>query len=310
MQPARGMRLGLCCTFIATDIKFRATTARFVATKPRRARRLFLGELALHNLASLEAAVAWCAAHGVGAFRIPSQLFPLVTHPELGYHFASLAAGADLVARLDRIRALAARAKVRLSFHPDQFVVPGSASEATVVASLAELEHQAELAEALGAEQLTVHGGGGRPTKREALERLRRGVDRLSERARARLALENDDRVYTVLDLLPVCRELGLPLVYDVHHHRCNPDGLSVVEATRLAARTWGGREPWAHVSSPRGGWRGPAPERHADYIRPRDLPRAWLGKRITVDVEAKAKERAVLRLLRWVRAQERARRA
>jgi UV DNA damage endonuclease len=27
---------------------------------------------------------------------------------------------------------------------------------------------------------------------------------------------------------LPVCRSTGIPLVYDVHHHGCNPDELSI----------------------------------------------------------------------------------
>ena len=50
----------------------------------------------------------------------------------------------------------------------------------------------------------------------------------LPENVRSRLTLENDDVSYTVSDLLPVCEKLSIPLVYDVHHHRCKPDGLSV----------------------------------------------------------------------------------
>jgi UV DNA damage endonuclease len=52
------------------------------------------------------------------------------------------------------------------------------------------------------------------------------------------LTLENDDISYTVSDLLPVCDKLAIPLVYDVHHHRCNPDGLPVEEATQLPEAT------------------------------------------------------------------------
>jgi UV DNA damage endonuclease len=137
--------------------------------------------------------------------------------------------------------------------------------------------------------------------KLEALSRWRQGLARLSPRARARVALENDDRVYTVADLLPLCREEGVPLIYDVHHHRCNPDGLSVADATRAALETWGGREPWFHISSPAGGWTAADKRPHADYIRPSDVPREWLAMTATVDVEAKQKERAVLRLLRWL---------
>jgi UV DNA damage endonuclease len=88
---------------------------------------------------------------------------------------------------------------------------------------------------------------------------------------------------------------VGVPLVYDVHHHRCLGDGLSVAEATEMAFATWGGREPWAHISSPREGWGSPNPRAHADYIDPADFPEEWLDRTVTVDVEAKAKERAVL---------------
>jgi len=76
---------------------------------------------------------------------------------------------------------------------------------------------------------------------------------------RSRLTLENDDVSYTPRDLLPICQSLSLPLVYDVHHHRCNPDGLSVAEASALAAESWRAlvREPYCHLSSPRAAGRG-----------------------------------------------------
>ncbi|HSK01784.1 MAG TPA: hypothetical protein VK932_11110, partial [Kofleriaceae bacterium] len=152
-----------------------------------------------------------------------------------------------------------------------------------------------------GAEQLTIHGGGAAGGKGASLERLATALAELSPRARRRVVLENDDRVYTVEDLLPICERLGLPLVYDVHHHRCNPDRLSVERATELAAATWRGREPWVHLSSPAAGWSGGDPRPHADYIRAADVPAYWLGRSLTIDVEAKAKERAVLRLRRWL---------
>jgi UV DNA damage endonuclease len=71
-----------------------------------------------------------------------------------------------------------------------------------------------------------------------------------------------------------------------------------VAEATALAAATWGGREPYFHISSPREGWTGRDPRPHADYVDPTDVPREWLGMNVTVDVEAKAKERAVAALM------------
>ncbi len=152
---------------------------------------------------------------------------------------------------------------------------------------------------------MTIHGGGATGGKPLATERLLRGVDRLSERARRYLVLENDDRTWSVADLLPVVRETGLPLVYDVHHHRCNPDGIPEGEATEIAASTWGEREPWYHLSSPMEGWSGPKPLRHADFIDLGDVPDVWRGRTMTVDVEAKHKEHAVLALREALRARD-----
>jgi UV DNA damage endonuclease len=70
------------------------------------------------------------------------------------------------------------------------------------------------------------------------------------------------------------------------------------VEVTKKAAATWN-REPLFHISSPQGGWKGPRPERHHDYIDPNDFPKSWLKRTLTVEVEAKAKELAVLKLMR-----------
>ena len=114
--------------------------------------------------------------------------------------------------------------------------------------------------------------------------------------ASARLAFENDDRIYTPADLLPFCEEHKLPFVYDVHHHRCLPDALTPEAVTRRALKTWD-REPLFHLSSPRDGWGSPDPRPHHDYIDLKDFPACWRGLDITIEVEAKAKELAIARL-------------
>ena len=291
------LRLGLCCAFAGEPIRFRRTTASYLARSRRRERLAFLRDLAADNARALGLAVDWCATRGVGAFRITSQLLPVYTHPEMGYRVEEIDRGGTIRAAFAAVRDRAASEGIRLSFHPDQFVVPGSIRADVVDRSLVELEYMGLAAEMVGAEQITLHGGGAQGGKKDALDRLARGLDRLTDRARSRIALENDDCVYTVEDLLPLCRTAAIPLVYDAHHHRCNPDSLRIEEATRLSAETWGPREPWAHISSPKGGWSSRAPRLHADFIRPADFPAAWRGRRMTVDVEAKSKELAVLRL-------------
>ena len=229
-----------------------------------------------------------------------SPLFPRLTHPDMGYSLADLPDGDTIANLLCDTRSFALLHNIRLSFHPDQFVVLSSPHPAVVTSSIRELEYQAWLAEAVGADIINLHAGGVYGEKSLALMRFCQVFADLPENVRSRLTLENDDVSYTVSDLLPVCEKLSIPLVYDVHHHRCKPDDLSVEEATELAGATWQnlGREQYCHLSSPRAGWGGGNPKPHADYIDPADVPICWRERIMTVDIEAKAKGLAVVRLM------------
>lgn len=294
------MRFGLCCLFKEEKVTFRTTTAKNLSLLSLDLQLQKLSGICLHNVSNLFLALETVQRLGIGAFRIMSPLFPRMTHPEVGYTLADLPDGADIQQLLDNIRKFAQQNSIRLSFHPDQFVVLSSPHVTVVENSIRELEYQAMLAEAVGAEVINVHAGGVYGDKHLALSRFGAVFQGLSETLRSRLTVENDDISYTVRDLLPLCRELAVPLVYDVHHHRCNPDGLTVAEATEQAAETWRtvGREQYCHISSPRNGWSSGDPKPHADYIDPVDFPDCWLGREMTVDVEAKAKELAVVRLM------------
>jgi UV DNA damage endonuclease len=255
-----------------------------------------LSELCLENARALQEALRYCAGHGIGCFRINSQILPLKTHPEVGYGAGDLPDGRHIVEEFCQCGKFARTNRLRTTFHPDQFVVLNSPREDVVRCSIAELDYQAEVAEWVGADVLNIHAGGAYGDKTSALERLRRVLDQLSDRIRNRLTLENDEKSYSPADLIPFCESAGVPLVYDVHHHRCNPDGLSVEEATRRACATWAG-EPLFHISSPLEGWKGPQPHRHHDFIDIKDFPACWRGLDLTVEVEAKAKEVAIKRL-------------
>ena len=295
------MRLGLCCLFRNEGISFRTITARTLLALPVGDRPRRLSALCLANAESLLAAVGAVQRLGIGAFRIMSPLFPRMTHPEVGYQLADLPDSRRIEDMLREVREWSLLHDIRLSFHPDQFVVLSSPHPEVVDNSVRELEYQGWLAEKVGADVINIHVGGVYGDKHEALARFGRVFASLTERVRKRLTVENDDVSYTVRDLLPLAADLSIPLVYDVHHHRCLPDGLSVEEATVLAGETWRrtGREMYCHISSPRAGWLGGNPKPHADFIDPGDLPACWLQRPMTVDVEAKAKELAVLRLIR-----------
>jgi len=298
------MRFGLCCLFKNEPVTFRTTTAKGLVTVHRPEQLARLSVICTHNATNLLLAVQTVQRLGIGSFRIMSPLFPRMTHPVVGYKLADLPDSLQITALLEQVRCFTRAHDIRLSFHPDQFVVLSSPHPDVVTNSLRELEYQAMLAEAVGADVINIHAGGVYGDKPSALARLSETVTQLSEGVRMRLTLENDDVSYTVRDLLPFCEQLAIPLVYDVHHHRCNPDGFTVEEATLLAGATWRavGREQYCHISSPRNGWGSSNPKPHADYIASADLPEFWLGRDMTLDVEAKAKELAVVALMNGLR--------
>jgi UV DNA damage endonuclease len=294
-----GIRLGLCCIFKKEPIRFRSTTAKHLKKFPRDEQLARLSTICRQNCQILLAALRYVHLNGIGAFRVLSPFFPRFTHPDVGYAITDMSEHRKILHSLSQIKQYRNRYDIRLSFHPDQFIILSSPQLHVVENSIKELEYQGLLAEYLGAETITLHGGGKYDAKESALRRITDNFHRLSPRVSSRLAIENDDKVYTVRDLIPICTKLNIPLVYDVHHHRCNPDGLSVEQATELALESWArvGREPYFHLSSPKNGWRTDRPEPHADYIDPADFPDCWKNLRITVDIEAKAKELAVLAL-------------
>lgn len=290
------IRLGLCCIFRDEPIKFGNTTATAIGKLKRADALVKLSGLCMANAEALLAALHFCAENGIGCFRVNSQILPLKTHQQLGYQRDDLPEGKAIVRRFKDCGTFARQHGLRTCLHPDQFVVLNSQRPDVVAASIRELEYQAEVATWIGADVINIHGGGAFGDKEKALADFARNLKRLSRRARSRVTVENDDKIFTPADLLPVCRATGIPLVYDVHHHRCNPDGLTVEQATAEAIGTWD-REPLFHISSPIDGWQHPRPGRHHDFLDLTDFPHGWLNLDVTVEVEAKAKEMAVLKL-------------
>ena len=295
------LRFGLCCIFREEPIRFRQTTAKALLNLSEQERLQKLSTICLENANSLLTALEAVQRFGFGAFRVSSQFLPRYTHPVVGYTLDSLPDHASILASLEKVKQLREQWDIRLSFHPDQFVLLSSPSAEVTRKSIAELDYQAMLAEMIGADVLNIHAGGVYGDKQAALKRLGENFQHLPDRVQSRLTLENDDVSYTVSDLLPVCQDLALPLVYDVHHHRCNKDRLTVQEATNASIQTWeaaGRGEAYFHLSSPKNGWQGNDPKPHAEMIAMSDFPEEWIGLDVTIDIEAKAKELAVIAVM------------
>lgn len=254
------------------------------------------------NLDELERILRWNVAHGIRFFRVTSDLIPFASHEAFPFDWQEAFAW-----KFDAIRRFVKAEKIRLTMHPGQYTVLNSPEERIVANAIAELDYHARLLQLMADRDatMTLHVGGVYGDKAAALDRFARNVERLSDAARSRLILENDDTSYHVDDVLGLCQRIGVPLVFDFFHHRClppTPDPTEELEERlEQVVATWGTAVPKFHLSSGRED--GP-PTAHADYIEAGDLEwvedvmaRVGGDRPYDVMLEAKEKECALLAL-------------
>lgn len=189
------------------------------------------------NLDCLQQILEFNVKHDLRFFRVSSGLVPFGSHPvndvPWQQHFQNT------------LQALGRYIKshgLRISMHPDQFVVLNSPDPRIVQNSIRELAYQCAILDLMGLDasaKLQIHGGGVYGDKPAALRRFIDTYADLPENIRARLVVENDDRLYSLQDCLLLHEETGIPVLFDNFHHECLNQGEPMAQALQLAARTW-----------------------------------------------------------------------
>jgi UV DNA damage endonuclease len=268
------------------------------------------------SLAYLRDLFGYLHQHEIGLYRLAGQLAPYLTHPDLPHFHHQLEECATELAALGD---LARQYQLRLTLHPAFYVQLNSPNSAQVARSQIELCAAAALLDSFGLGKeaiIVVHVGSafGDPVAGRA--RFVSAYTNLPPSVRARLALENDDRTYSISDLHWIHKRTGVRLVLDALHHRLhNPTRLPPIEALALALSSWPPDEqPKIHFSSPRTELRRsvrrgelhlqlPLPNQHSDFIHPFEFIDFMHGAReaalpaFDIMLEAKAKELALVRL-------------
>jgi len=271
-----------------------------------------------HSLERLRRILDYLDSNDIRMYRLATALAPYASHPELKQFHGQVAECAEELAAVGE---LVRGRDIRLSSHPGQYTVLNSTDGAVQDAAVDELEVQAALFDAmgLGPEAVVVlHVGGSAGGTSAASDRFLAGFERLSEAARGRLVVENDDRSFSTADVVQLAEGAGLRVVWDVLHHHCHdPHGMTDGEAISAALATWPDDVvPKVHYSSPRldveerrvrQGRRVerrivlPQLRAHADLIDPIGFERfirdVAVERDFDVMLEAKAKNLALLRL-------------
>ncbi|TPE44080.1 UV DNA damage repair endonuclease UvsE [Pontibacter mangrovi] len=190
------------------------------------------------NLACLRRILEYNVQHGLLFFRLSSDLVPFASHEVNQYNWQE-----HFKMTLKRLGSYIKNNNMRISMHPDQFVVLNSPNEKTVRNSIAELVYQGSILDLMGLDttaKLQIHGGGAYGDKPAAIQRFAEVYHTmLPDAVKARLCVENDDRTYTLQDCLQLHELTGMPVIFDNLHHECVNNGEPMREAVEMAATTW-----------------------------------------------------------------------
>jgi UV DNA damage endonuclease len=260
----------------------------------------YASQLGLDNCKDLYKILEWNHENGFNFFRITSNLFPWSSE----YNLSDMPDYEEICEILSKAGRYAIDNDIRITSHPGPFNVLTSPHEHVVENCINDLSIHGEVFDLMGLSRtpynkINIHIGGAYGDKVSAMERFCKNFHRLPDSVKTRLTVENDDKatMYSVTDLYEgVYCKIGIPIVFDYHHHRFCDGGLSEEDALEVAISTWGNIVPVVHYSESRNIEQEDdkiRPQAHSDYVR--DYIDTY-GNRVDIMVEAKHKELAVLK--------------
>ena len=261
----------------------------------------YASQLGLDNCKDLFTIVKWNNENGFKFFRITSNLFPWSSE----YELSDMPDYKEICNILSNVGDYVKENQMRITSHPGPFNVLTSPHPHVVTNCIKDLSIHGEVFDLIGLSRtpfnkINIHIGGAYGDKPSAMKRFCTNFHRLPESVKSRLTVENDDKasMYSVVDLYEgVYKVIGIPIVFDYHHHKFCTGGLSEEDALEVAISTWPTDIiPVVHYSESRSKeYEDPKirPQAHSDYVL--DYIDTY-GNGVDIMVEAKAKELAVLR--------------
>lgn len=293
------MNLSLCCIsniLAEQGIKFRTLTYKKFSSCSREEGFNKITEISLHNLDITFKTIKHCVEMGFSGYRMSSNIFPLLTHPDIKIKMYDLPQWEIIKDKFNQIAIYIKEKKLRISAHPSEYITLTSENINSVNNSISDLELHGEIFDRLDlplnhVSPLNIH-----IRKDGDIETLYcsfiKNYEKLSNSVKSRLVLENNDNVkgtWSIKKLVNIFHKRNnIPITFDYLHHYFLHDNLSEEEAFHLAFKTWN-VTPIFHYSESRDGTKA-----HADL--PTKIPNIY-NKNILLDVELKGKDYALLKM-------------
>lgn len=234
-------------------------------------------------------------------YRLTSKFIPLATHKDLNIEY--IKKYSDLYNEAANLIG-----NMRIDTHPDQFTVLNSTKKEVLDNTFRILEYHYQILTALKIKNpiIILHIGSSVFGKEKSIKRFIHNFNLLPDYIKKVIALENDDKIYNLKDVLNICQTLKVPFVFDYHHYRCNNEGENYLDYMEQILATWENIKPKMHFSSPKNNTKKDF-RSHNDYINCDDFiffleQIKKFNTDIDIMLEAKAKDEAIFRLMRQLR--------
>ncbi len=227
------MKIGYACQTIGIpETGFKSCTMKNASVET-------LTSVISYNLDALDHIIDYNIANQIQLFRITSDLIPFGSSPINQLKWWEI-----FRERLACIGTKTRENGIRISMHPGQYTVLNSPDELVVERAVKDLEYHTRLLEAIDpcqGNKIILHIGGAYGDKKMAMHRFVNYYQNLDPTIRKHLVIENDDKIYNIEEVMKISRLTGAPVVFDVLHHKINPDGddTDIYEWIAKSKDTW-----------------------------------------------------------------------
>ncbi|MGX8850067.1 UV DNA damage repair endonuclease UvsE [Amedibacillus sp. YH-ame10] len=227
------MKIGYACIFLGDEqSRQRTCTLKYITEEK-------LQEIISHNLQALRRILAFNAAHNIMMYRLSSDIIPFGSSPVNTLPWQSI-----YRKELEEIGNFVKEKGMRVSSHPGQYTILNALNVEIIERSKLDLEYHCSILDMMGLDsshKMVLHIGGIYNDKDCAMQRFIDVYRTLPEHIQRRLVIENDDRYYTVEDVLKISSYTHIPVVFDNLHHEILPpeEYKSIGEWLTLVRDTW-----------------------------------------------------------------------
>ena len=260
-------------------------------------------EITKNNLDSLYEIIKYNVKNNFHFYRLTSKLVPLATHDKVDFDYIT-----PLLDEYKKIGKLINDNNIRVDTHPDQYAVLNSMYSKIVKNTVEILEYHYKIMDAIGIKDkiIILHVGSSACGKKASITRFINNFNKLPDHIKKCIAVENDDKVYNIKDVLELCHKINVPMVLDYHHFICNNEKEDINDYLKEIIDTWNGKLPKMHFSSPKSKLKKEF-RSHSNYINKECFIKfinilKKQDKDIDIMLEAKAKDDAVSRLARCLK--------